>query len=283
MVKVTTKRAIGYSPLRYPGGKSSLTGFFAALIESNFDRPATYVEPYAGGAGAAVALLLQGKVGQVVINDLDPAIFSCWHSMVNRSDEFIARVRETEVSLAEWDRQREVYRSPADADQFELGFATFFLNRTSRSGVLNAGAIGGKSQDGNYRIDARYNKPSLIHMIRRIGSNRDSISVTNRDGLDVIRDHAERDDVFIYADPPYYEKGALLYLNSFGPDHHVDLAGLLNSRPDAKWVLTYDNADAIRDMYLQRRRQVFSLYYSAHSPGNAQELMVFSDGINLPS
>ena len=280
MVLVQPKRTLGYSPLRYPGGKSSLTDFLGRALLKNLPNAARYVEPYAGGAGAAIALLLQGTVSNIVINDLDPAIWSLWHSLVNDTDEFARRVRETPVTLDEWAKQRTIYQSKG-SDQMDLGFAAFFLNRTNRSGVLNAGVIGGQAQNGTYRIDARYNKSSLVHMIMKIGERRSDIDVRNADGRSIIEEFAPDPNTMIYADPPYFEKGSFLYLNSFNSEQHQALAATLNDNSSSKWILTYDNAPEIRSLYSQRRSQVFSLYYSAHRPGQMNELMVFSDGLAL--
>lgn len=77
MVDVTARRGSHASPLRYPGGKATLAGFFESAIAAlGLDKP-TYIEPYAGGAGAGLELLLKGVVSTVVINDLDPAIHAC--------------------------------------------------------------------------------------------------------------------------------------------------------------------------------------------------------------
>lgn len=280
MVLVQPRRTSGYSPLRYPGGKSSLTEFLGRAISRNMTGDVKYVEPYAGGAGAAIALLLQGKVASIVINDLDPAIWALWDSIVNRTDEFLRLIRETPVTLDEWSRQRDTYRS-GGASTMELGFAAFFLNRTNRSGVLNAGVIGGQAQTGNYRIDARYNKASLVHMVSKIGERRSSIDVRNVDGREIIEEFAGDETALLYADPPYFEKGSYLYLNSFTPEQHEGLARLLNEHASGRWILTYDNAPFIRGLYDSRRSQVFALYYSAHRPGQTNELMVFSDGLDL--
>lgn len=282
MIRIQTKRCVDFSPLRYPGGKSSLTDFFTKIIDTNFDSKPRYVEPYAGGAGAAIALLLTGKVSEVVINDLDPAIWSLWASMVEDAERFQTLVRETPVTLEEWRKQKDVYAAGLDkADRLDLGFATFFLNRTNRSGVLNAGVIGGQSQAGAYRIDARYNKATLLHRLARLGAVRDRIEVRNEDGRSLIAEVASDADTLIYADPPYYEKGSYLYLNSFAEKDHQQLADVLNSPSNAKWVLTYDDVPAIQNLYRARRSQTFSLHYSAHKPGMARELMVFSDGLCL--
>lgn len=127
-----------YTPLRYPGGKSSLFSFFGSVIEKNGLKNVQYVEPYAGGAGAALSLLILGKVDSIVINDFDRAVYAFWKAITENTDRFIRRIRETPITINEWYRQREIYRHK-DADLYDLGFATFFLNRTNRSGILDGG------------------------------------------------------------------------------------------------------------------------------------------------
>lgn len=280
MIPIQTKRCVDFSPLRYPGGKSSLTDFFSNVIDANFEQRPRYVEPYAGGAGAAIALLLTGRVDEIVVNDMDPAMWSLWESMVNNPERFHSLVRETPVTLDVWRKQKQIYAAGLDgADPLDLGFATFFLNRTNRSGVLNAGVIGGQAQAGVYRIDARFNKATLLHRLDRIASVRDRIQVRNLDGTELIKEYVDDSQTFIYADPPYYEKGSYLYLNSFTDQQHSGLAEALNQPSRARWILTYDDVPAINSLYEQRRRQTFSLHYSAHKPGLARELMVYSDNL----
>ena len=267
------------SPLRYPGGKTSLYRPLKDLIRANKLTSGTYVEPYAGGAGAALALLITGQVRSIVINDLDPAIYAFWQMVVNEPELFTRLIDKAELTLEEWARQRETYRSAARDDYVRLGFATFYLNRTNRSGALNGGVIGGKNQTGNYRIDARFNKATLIERVRLISLYSRRISVENSDGLSVIKQYANRDDAFIYSDPPYFDKAGSLYLNSFADADHVALATCLNGLSDVKWLLTYDNVPMAHELYAERRRTLFSLHYSAHRVTKAEEVMVFSDAM----
>ena len=214
-----------YSPLRYPGGKASLFSFFGSLIEKNSLQHVQYVEPYAGGAGAALSLLILGKVDSIVINDLDRAVYAFWKTILEDTDRFIRRIRETPITINEWYRQREVYRQK-DTDLFDLGFATFFLNRTNRSGILEGGVIGGLNQTGKWLINARFNKENLISKIEIIAKHKQHIEVLNEDGLEVIRRYAKVPAVLFYVDPPYYFKGSLLYLNSIStrpPDRQTCL------------------------------------------------------------
>lgn len=270
------------SPLRYPGGKSALFPKMRELIRINRQSNGTYVEPYAGGAGAALGLLITGQIQNIIINDLDPAIYAFWQSVVEYPREFAKRIEHVTLSIEEWERQKEIYSNSDVSDIIGLGFATFFLNRTNRSGVLNAGPIGGKDQTGPYKVDARFNKEALIERVRLIALHAARIDVRQQDGAEIISEFAADPSVLIYADPPYFEKAGSLYLNSFALADHQSLADKLNILACSKWVLTYDNVTQVRELYSSRRQELFSLNYSAHRTTKVSEVMVYSDGLILP-
>jgi len=255
--------------------------FFDEVIKRHGWKDVTYIEPYAGGAGAAISLLLLEKVRKIVINDYDPAIYSFWLSLTERNAEFISLVESTPVTVEEWEMQKKIYKAVDTSDRLSLGFATFFLNRTNRSGILNAGPIGGKGQLGEWKIDARYNKVALIEKMRLIGLYSDRITVTNEDGSEIIRRYADDPASFFYIDPPYFVKGADLYLNAFKLSDHQNLADTLNEYSNARWLLSYDNERDIIDLYPQQTYRTFDLKYSAHHNSKVgSELMIFSDNID---
>lgn len=218
---------ISKSPLRYPGGKVKLYPFMEQLIRQNTVDPPIYVEPFAGGAGLALELLFNGNVERIMINDLDPAIYSFWYSITNEETFylFINRVNEVDININEWKIQKDIYMHQDIHNKLELGFATFFLNRCNRSGILKAGPIGGQKQNGNYRIDCRFNKDRLIPLLRKIYDNRNRIDVTNLNAEEFIEYiDMNYDNLFIYLDPPYVDKGYQLYKNSFTKEDHVSLS-----------------------------------------------------------
>ncbi len=278
MIQTKIHRKNLFTPLRYPGGKTSLFQFFDETIKANRWSDVKYVEPYAGGAGAALSLLLLEKVQSIVINDLDLAVYAFWKSILDDSEQIVKRIEKTPITVNEWLKQKAIYNNSKN-DIVSLGFATLFLNRTNRSGIMNAGPIGGMRQNGNYEIDARFNKQAIIDKIKLIAFYRDRITVSNCDGIEVIRKYRNNSHAFLYVDPPYYAKGADLYMNAFSPDDHRKLAKILNKSLGAKWILTYDNVPRIRELYAQRKIDSFSLNYSAHHATTATELMVFSDAI----
>lgn len=269
-------RSAAASPLRYPGGKAALSGFFADIIKRIGIRSATYVEPYAGGVGAGIVLLQQGHVRKLVINDIDPAVYCFWKSVTEDADKFASLVVDAKLNVDEWRYQQAIYRRADETDPLTLGFAFFYLNRTNRSGILNAGPIGGINQTGNYKIDARYNRDQLAERIVSIGMLADRIAVSSVDGMSIIRKHLGKKSSFIYIDPPYVEMGGSLYLNAFTHRDHADLAQLLSTGRDGNWVLTYDPADFIRRLYRDHGVHNYQLTYSAHRAGKANELLIAS-------
>jgi DNA adenine methylase len=279
---VQTSRRLMVSPLRYPGGKGALFPTILDLIRANDLIGGTYVEPYAGGAGAGLALLLTGHVNRIVINDLDPAIYAFWRAITDSPDRFARLISDARLTVKEWRRQKSIYTDAQRDDHLSLGFATFYLNRTNRSGVLNGGPIGGLDQTGNYKIDARFNKAALLERLRIIALYAKKITVLKRDGLEVIKRYANKSRTFIYADPPYFEKAGTLYMNTFAADDHTALARCLAARDNASWILTYDDVPRVAELYGDFRREVVQLNYSAHRVAKAEEVMVFSHGVKVP-
>ena len=270
------------SPLRYPGGKGMLYTTLRELIRANDLGRGTYVEPYAGGAGAGLALLMTGEVRRIVINDLDPAIYAFWRSVTKEPAEFARKVERAPLTVAEWRKQKRIYTTADRTDYLALGFATFYLNRTNRSGVLNGGPIGGLDQSGTYKIDARFNRKALLERLRLIALNSSSIVVLRQDGRSVIKRYGAKEQTFIYADPPYVEKAGTLYMNSFADENHSALATCLAGIRAARWVLTYDDVDRVEALYNNFRRERYSLSYSAHRAERGRELMIFSDKLVVP-
>jgi len=275
------------SPLRYPGGKAVLSEFLATVIEVNGIRDCVYAEPYAGGAGAAINLLLAGKVERIILNDADRNIWAFWKAILDNTDEFLARIEVTPITVAEWMRQREIYETPRHRTTLERGFAAFFLNRCNRSGILtNGGVIGGLNQDGKWKIDARFNRVELKHRIERIAAFRDKIQVANLDAIEFLQRHVlsgeDRSRFFVYLDPPYFVKGSRLYLNYYEPGDHTILARILKRIQRVKWLVTYDNVEEIRALYEWCNIVDFHLRYSAHSSRQGSELVICDKTLVLP-
>lgn len=271
----------GASPLRYPGGKWRLAGYFERLIKTNFESPPKYVEPYCGGGSLALSLLFSGSVSRIQLNDLDSHIFAFWKSVTERTEEFCSLIGTVPVTPREWARQRQLYLEE-QSDLLALGFATFFLSRTNHSGILNGGMIGGKDQRGPWKLDARFNKSDLAKRVRRIGANRENIEVTCKDAEALLSSTARQaPDRLIYLDPPYFEKGQELYLNAYRPEDHEAVRSCI-TRLASPWVVSYDRSPAIQLLYKGYRTRHLQLLHTARSPRVGKEVMYFSPGLKVP-
>lgn len=273
------------TPLRYPGGKSSLSSFLAQIVELNDLQGGTYIEPYAGGAGAALNLLFLGTVNHIVINDFDPAVYAFWVSVLNETDKFACKISSVPLTIKEWHRQKNILKTHDQQNFFDVGFAAFFLNRCNRSGILKAGPIGGQHQTGTYTIDARFNRGDLIKKIRRIERHKERISVYNLDAIDLLQKVVPDIDgpKLVYLDPPYFKKGHQLYLNAYEHDDHENLAWALGKMTISDcWVLTYDDAQEIRALYQDSITSTYTLNYSAAQPKQGRELLISPPWLMLP-
>lgn len=271
------------SPLRYPGGKYKICSLIELLLSKAGDDCCVYAEPFAGGAGIALNLLLRNVVSEIVINDCDSAVYSFWRAVVCDTDEFLDMLYRTPVTIREWQRQKEVYLA-ARRYSVDYGFATFFLNRTNRSGILSSGPIGGVAQN-DWTLDARYNKDNLADKIATIGRLRRRIHVFNRDVLTLISSQLKRygERVFTYFDPPYYCKGKELYQNYFDDKKHKALCAKIKAEVRCPWIVSYDDVPQIRGIYQGFPMRSFSLNYSLANNGSGREIMFFGRKALVPT
>lgn len=276
-----------YSPLRYPGGKSRLAKFIALLCETNkiTEQGGHYVEPYAGGASVALHLLLEGYVSEITINDSDRAIYAFWYAVLHDTEKLIAKIRYARVNEGTWRKCREVQRVKATASLLELGFSTFFLNRTNVSGILDGGMIGGFEQAGEYKIGCRFNKKELVSRIRTIAEHKKRIHLFNLDALDLVKQIEGKDSsaIIFYFDPPYYLKGPSLYLNSYDYSDHKKVSEAIRGIKNARWLVSYDAAREIKALYHGHKKIEYPLLHTARTAKIGREILFFSSNLFVPS
>ncbi|WP_430436773.1 DNA adenine methylase [Oceanibaculum nanhaiense] len=271
------------SPLRYPGGKAKLFNFFANLLAYNQVQECHYCEPYAGGAGLALKLLSGGLVDRVSLNDVDESIWAFWVCALQHNSELCRLIETASLTIDEWHRQREIWCAKDTSDILSLGFSTFFLNRTNRSGIIEgAGPVGGYAQAGKWRLDARFDREKQAAAVRSLAPFRPHITVSCLDALDFLS-HSLRDrDALTYLDPPYYVKGSKLYRNAYTHNDHVEVKKLVESYRDSRWVVSYDAVAPIMDIYSEFDPILYSLNYSAGTVGSGKEVIYLSDALAMP-
>lgn len=272
-----------YTPLRYPGGKGELANFMKLVFWDNQLMGTPYVEPYAGGAAVAISLLFEGFTSIVHINDVNPSVYSFWYAVLNHTEELCRLITDTPVTIEERTRQKEIQDLASQASYLELGFSTFFLNRTNRSGIIKGGVIGGKNQDGTYKLDARYNKADLVSRIERIASYRDQIRIYNLDAIVLLQSLLPRlpEHSVIYLDPPYYVKGQGLYENFYNNADHLQVADLARTIRQ-NWIVSYDDVPEIQQMYRGFQSLNYRLHYHAANRYQGGEVMFFTPNLTVP-
>lgn len=275
-----------YSPLRYPGGKGQLYSFVYNLIELNKLEGGVYIEPFAGGAGIPLRLVAEGKMNEVIINDLDKSIHSFWYSALNHTEDIVKMIKQTPITISEWKKQKEIYEAESQNPYSLLGgFATLFLNRTNVNGVLKGGPIGGYNQSNKYKIDCRFPKDTLIKRIQRIAKYKEKIILSNLDANDLIVDIKSKyspENIFIFFDPPYYKQGKNLYLKFNNEEQHLELANSVMEMEEYLWILTYDISEEIFNYYKDlKKKYTYQLRYSATKDKSKAKEFLFSSEMTV--
>lgn len=266
------------NPLRYPGAKSKLVPYIQKLIETENLRGCTFYEPYAGSAAVSLALLENKIISKAIINELDPLVYCFWISVMEQPEELIQLIQNTDITLENWNVFVE-YRNPEyiiARTTLEIGFAGLFLNRTSFSGILKAGPLGGHTQNSNYSIDCRFNKDRVIKSIRTLSKFRDNIEIYNMDAIEFLKlktRYKRNNKTFVYIDPPYYEKGPSLYRYYYEDEMHKNLAKFIKTK-SYPWLISYDDSPNIKKLYKNSRQQHIYLDYSANTHSKGKELLL---------
>ena len=274
---------MNYSPLRYPGGKTSLYDFLKKTIKANNIVDGVYVEAFAGGAGAALKLLMLEDVYEIHLNDKDEMVYKFWKSILNHTQEFIQMIKDCELNIDEWNYRRQILQDKelrSKLSDLEIGFTTFYLNRCNRSGIIKAGVIGGNNQNGNWKIDARFNKVDLIAKIERIAYYKERIKIYNMDAVAFLKQIettiTDKENLLLYLDPPYVEQGEGLYNVYYKTEDHIKLSKFLQKKATANWLVSYDDNPLIHKIYKEVQKNIFEFNYFANKTKVGRELVICS-------
>lgn len=266
------------SPLRYPGSKRRLAAHIDEILKLNGRTPELFVEAFAGGASVAIRLLQLGRVKKIGLVDLDPMVAAFWRTVFFDTKWLCREIAKIPVTLAQW----ETYRAMKPRSDRARALICLFLNRTSFSGILNprAGPIGGYDQSSDFKIDCRFTRETLIDRIEKIAAYRDRVAFVwtkswDQALTDVRAKQAAGEfpqDVFYYFDPPFFEKAEKLYTFYFQDADHVALRDALVAMTDharEPWVLSYDVADRLEELYGDRPESThIELLYSMSGGGD---------------
>lgn len=277
------------SPLRYPGGKARMSAFLAEMFEAQWgslDR-GIWVEPFAGGAGAGLTLLLDGVVPELWLVERNPALAALWRAILHQGRDLADLVERTLPTMILWEQSRQTLlaaESGEARDDLTLGFAALIVNRCSRSGMVSSrvGPIGGKAQKGRWGVGARFNAAGLADRIRAVSDAAPRIRFWEGDAVEHIAGldgSGIGDDLVLFVDPPYVREGNRLYANGMTAADHRALADALNGC-GTPWMLTYDDDPMVADvLYPDRRVLAYQIPHTANRQRIDWEYAVFSDNL----
>lgn len=243
--------------IRYPGSKAKLVEVIVNRFPPEMRMPLwmsnagwEYREPFfgAGAIGWEILSMLPHSCS-AWINDRDYGIVSLWKSVQDAPQELCELIAEfvpTDHAFYEFKEQD----GDTKVDPVESGFRKLALHQMSYSGLgaKAGGPLGGRDQENaKYTVDCRWNPESLQRDVltrhKLLRSRR--VKITCRDFTEVIDD---AENVFYYCDPPYLDKGPILYKHAFDLADHGRLSHHLKDCTQP-WIVSYDDQDVIRDLY----------------------------------
>ncbi|WP_417260814.1 DNA adenine methylase [Celeribacter sp.] len=247
------------SPFRYPGGKFYALKHIIPFL--NVVEHSEYREPFVGGGSVFFG---KKKADRNWINDIDNDLMNVYSHILNKSS-----IKDFSVlfddEYANRERHKEIIQMNAKSS-FERAFQTYYLNRTSYSGIINKPAWGYK--DGKSSPPKNW-KNFLLNAHIKLQNTK----ITSLDFEEVINAKSKDDKVLIYLDPPYYladQKRA--YTNSFVLKDHKRLADILKNTK-FKFCLSYDDCEEIRVLYKWANIYTKSWLYNTANINGASRTM----------
>jgi len=232
------------SLFRYPGGKTWLVPRVLRWLTGLSDRPAEFIEPFAGGGIVSLTIADQRLVDRVTMVELDSEIAAVWQTILTGDGlwlaDQIAAFNLTDNTVAA------VLLDPNPSLR-DIAFRTILKNRINRGGIIAPGAGKLKRGENGKGILSRWYPRTLRRRILHISEMRDRIRFAQGDGLETLRHNANRSDVAYFIDPPYtassVRTGSRLYTH-FEIDH-AELFRVASTLA-GNFLITYDDSDEVR-------------------------------------
>ncbi len=263
------------SPFRYPGGKTWFVPTFRRWMRRYATRPRVLVEPFAGGGSISLTALFEGLVERVVMVELDEDVAAVWQTIVNGEAEWLAQ-RILAFTMTREAVEAELRRSPDSVR--EKAFQTIVKNRTLHGGILAEGSRFLRRGENGKGIGSRWYAQTLAQRIRNLQQIADRIDFRCADGLQVMQEFADRDDVVYFIDPPYTaggtRAGKRLYRHH-QIDHERLFAMCAALKGDA--LMTYDESEEVKALARQHGLQMRLIAMKTTHHATKGELIIGRD------
>lgn len=266
------------SLLRWPGAKSRLLEQILPHLDLHLSESTEFHDVFLGGGSVLVDVATRYPRMRLHGNDRDPGIAALWSVITGPERGRLQEVvRATTPTLALWDE----WKTCVPTDDLEAAFQVLYLNRTSYSGIVPGGPLGGRHQTGKTEIGSRWNPVRLCSEIERLHHLlHGRFEIHCEDATSYLGGLIWKDDALAYIDPPYHSVGNQLYRVGMTPDEHRALAARVRDLP--RWVASYDDVPEIHDLYRWAQRlAVTATYTTARAKGQRarrQELVIVPEG-----
>lgn len=227
---------------RYPGGKSKIADNIINDVVPF--SPSVFVDVFTGGGSVSIEMLNRKQNAKIVLNDLDPYIYSFWKILTGPKEDInkLLNIIEqyNEPTIQKFQELREISKSTTNLEM--KAYIALFFNRTAFSGIIRSGPIGGYNQTGKYKINCRFNKSKIISGIKNISEElkKNNAECYSDDFRDIIKKYSDKEDAFLYLDPPYMKQGHQLYGVFMNDNDYIDMSNLLKSAK-CKWMVSHDD------------------------------------------
>ena len=209
-------------------------------------RPKVLVEPFAGGGIISLTALFEKLVDCAVMVEIDEDIAAVWKTVVGGDADWLAK-KIIEFDLTKESVIKEISRT--DVNEKEKAFQTILKNRTFHGGILAEGVGFLKTGENGKGIRSRWYPETLARRFTDLNMVAKRIDFRQGDGLEVIRQFSEQNEVVFFIDPPYTaggkKAGKRLYRhNNLDHDRLFSLCGSIKG----DFLMTYDNAEEVKSM-----------------------------------
>lgn len=234
------------SPFRYPGGKTWFVPTFREWMSHKHPKPEILIEPFAGGGIISITALFENYVNSVIMVEFDEDVAAVWQSVISGESPWLAD------RILSFNLSRESVISELSNPAVEIrerAFQTILKNRTFHGGVLAKGSGLIKLGENGKGIRSRWYPKTLAKRILNLEKVSRRIDFRLEDGLKVMRDFSEREDVVFFIDPPYTAGGkkAGKRLYKYCDIDHEELFAVCKALK-GDFLITYDNADEVKEL-----------------------------------
>ncbi|GAB4419899.1 MAG: DNA adenine methylase [Anaerolineae bacterium] len=246
IVNVASVRQL--SPFRYPGGKTWLVPTVRQwLLSLPAERRKEFVEPFAGGAIVGLSVAFEQLATHVTLVELDEQVAAVWQAIISENlGEWLAD-QIIDLNFSSEIVEALLKKRPASVGEHAL--QTIVRNRINRGGIMAPGAGRVKYGEKGRGIASRWYPKTLARRIRDISAVRERLSFIHGDGLDFLSQHALRQDMVFFIDPPYTasSNGPGKRLYTYSSIDHERLFELA-SKLAGEFLMTYNFDEPIVEM-----------------------------------